>query len=336
MKRLVIALGFITLLSAAPSFASCGSANCPIETQPLNSIGRLSFDLNYQYLDQNTAMIDTHVARVGEVHTHADEIYSRNKITTLGMNWMPRNWMQLGISLPYVERDHFHLASTHDAKLLAPLHNTIPQRWTMSSPGDVLLQGRFRVARSRSGNALWLTAGAELPTGEHHFKNASGLEAEPMLQPGSGSLDAVIGISATGGFTAPGLRRGQMGNSTLVPLFASASFKINGHDGAGYRSGNELQLNAGSAYPLPAGIDLLLQLNGRIRSRDHADPADEDAVEDAEFTGGRQLYVTPGFRYNLPRGAAIYALVQLPVYQKVNGLQLTSDYNLVGGIQLRR
>jgi hypothetical protein len=70
----------------------------------------------------------------------------------------------------------------------------------------------------------------------------------------------------------------------------------------------------------------------RIRGRDEiALEPDEEA-----FTGGSVVYASPGLRLHLPRGgAAVYALVQVPVYQRVNALQLTADANYVAGVQTR-
>lgn len=317
--------------------ASCGSTNCPIETHALNvpSVGSVSFDLSYQYLDQDRPMIDTRLAKTGEVHTHADEIYTKNKVTTFSALWAPRPWLQLGASLPYIERDHFHLASSHHADgRIAAQHNTIPQRWDYAALGDLQLQGRFRMLQRLNGDALWLTSGVELPTGNHHLENAAALEAEPMLQPGSGSTDGTLGLTYLGGILGESGRRGPLGRIALLPYFATASMRVNGRDASGYALGNELQLSAGTAYPLPANFDLLLQLNGRIQQRDRARAAED--LEDAAFTGGKRLYVSPGVRYSLPGGAAAYALVQIPLYQQVNGLQLTTPYNIVAGLQLRR
>jgi len=52
------------------------------------------------------------------------------------------------------------------------------------------------------------------------------------------------------------------------------------------------------------------------------------------FTGGTYAYVSPGLRWSGRRGS-VYALIQLPVYQDVNGLQLTSRRNWVTGVQKR-
>jgi hypothetical protein len=44
--------------------------------------------------------------------------------------------------------------------------------------------------------------------------------------------------------------------------------------------------------------------------------------------------VSPGVRRAFGRGA-VYALVQIPVYQNVNAIQLTSNENLIVGWQTR-
>jgi hypothetical protein len=45
--------------------------------------------------------------------------------------------------------------------------------------------------------------------------------------------------------------------------------------------------------------------------------------------------VSPGLRVLLPHRASAYGYVQLPAYENVNGLQLTSRVNYVIGIQQR-
>jgi hypothetical protein len=54
--------------------------------------------------------------------------------------------------------------------------------------------------------------------------------------------------------------------------------------------------------------------------------------EKAELSGGRALYASPGARVSY-RGAAFYAIAQLPLYQRVNAIQLTSDANYMLGVQ---
>jgi hypothetical protein len=73
----------------------------------------------------------------------------------------------------------------------------------------------------------------------------------------------------------------------------------------------------------------MLQVNSRFRAKDEI----EDEPEEEAFTGGTFVYLSPGVRVRV-RDTSLYALVQLPVYQDVNGLQITSRMNFVGGVQI--
>ena len=58
-------------------------------------------------------------------------------------------------------------------------------------------------------------------------------------------------------------------------------------------------------------------------------------VEERDHTGRTSVYLSPGMRVGLPGGLAAYWVVQVPVYQRVNGIQLASKYNLLEGVQAR-
>ncbi|HEX8153609.1 MAG TPA: hypothetical protein VF698_10805, partial [Thermoanaerobaculia bacterium] len=108
-----------------------------------------------------------------------------------------------------------------------------------------------------------------------------------------------------------------------------------GTGSGGYRAGNELQLSAGTAWPIASHVELLAQANARHRERDHLGGDAHHLAGPDGFTGGTALYASPGLRVSFGR-TAVYALVQLPLYQDVNGLQLTARQNYVAGVQWRR
>ena len=73
----------------------------------------------------------------------------------------------------------------------------------------------------------------------------------------------------------------------------------------------------------------MLQLNYLHRWRDRgsdAEPAN---------SGGDFLYLSPGLSYALTQGLQAYGFAQLPLYQYVNGVQLTADWALVAGVSAR-
>jgi hypothetical protein len=68
-------------------------------------------------------------------------------------------------------------------------------------------------------------------------------------------------------------------------------------------------------------------VNGRLRGKD--DPGQTDALRDN--TGGTWVYGSPGLRVQAGSALAAYAYVQLPVYERVNRIQLAAPYHLIVG-----
>jgi hypothetical protein len=309
--------------------ASCGSSSCPLDTNALNQPlrGQFTLDLSLQYIDQD------HPRGAPIPNEHHTEVSTLNRIATAVVGYAPTNRLQLSAAIPYVSRDHFHLASSHShSGTLAEQHNTIPESWDLRGTGDVVLQARWKALSRKplTHSGLWLIGGVKLPTGSDELHNAAGETAELPVQPGSGTVDGIAGVAYQGGFSARTFASGPLGNFAVVPWFVTATYTFRGGATRGYRLGDELQLNTGGVYPLTRHLDALAQLNARIRDRDRID----DEPEEEQFTGGTFVYASPGLRFSLSR-AAVYALVQLPIYQHVDAVQVTSNANYVIGLQTR-
>ncbi|HSP35716.1 MAG TPA: hypothetical protein VLU46_15495 [Thermoanaerobaculia bacterium] len=322
--RRTSALALLVLLSAAAVRASCGSSSCPLDLNALNApvAGQFGFDLSFQYINQNRPMIGTRGALVGEIPTDHDEVRTTNRIATAALAYAVSRDLQISASVPWISRSHLHIA------------DGVPERFNLNSIGDVVLQSRYRVFANQraTGGGLWAIAGVKLPTGKHDLTNANGATAEVTLQPGSGTTDGIVGLSWQSGTHAASAISGSMGNIAVMPLFATATYQFRTGDVHGYRLGNELQLSTGLGYPLTRNVTGLLQVNGRVRAKDRIVSGGFDP--DTLFTGGTYVYASPGVRVDT-HGVGVYALVQLPLYQKVNELQLTSRANLVAGVQHR-
>jgi hypothetical protein len=304
-------IAVIALLLLFPIFAgaSCGSASCPLDLNALNrpQTGGFTLDLSFQYIDQDRLRGHSDI-----VPDHT-EMRTINRAAALTLSYAPAEWLQLSVSAPYIARSHEHL------------HGDELERWQLDGAGDVLLLARGRVTPH-----VWLTGGVKLPTGADDKRNADGERAEVTIQPGTGSTDLIAGAAYEGGTTRQTHVQGSMGNVALIPYFASITYRRNGRGALDHRVGSEWQLNSGTAYPLSQKVELLLQGNVRRRTRDES----PDDPQDAFFTGGTYAYVSPGLRYSAGRGA-LYALMQVPLYQHVNGIQLTAKRNWIGGVQWR-
>lgn len=299
----------VLLLFRISAFASCGSASCPLDLNTLNQprVGRFALDLSFQYIDQDRLRGHSDI-----VPDHA-ELRTINRSAALLLVYAPAEWLQLSVSTPYIARTHEHL------------HGEELEHWQLDGIGDLLLQARGRVTQH-----VWLIGGVKLPTGADDKTNGEGERAEVPLQPGSGSTDVIVGASFESGIARETHVQGSMGNTALIPYFASVTYRRNGRGALDHRVGSEWQLNGGTAYPLTPRLETLLQANVRRRSRD----ASPDDPQDAFFTGGTYAFLSPGLRFSSGRNA-LYALVQLPVYQHVNGIQLTARRNWIGGVQIR-
>ncbi|HET7436633.1 MAG TPA: hypothetical protein VFN10_18130 [Thermoanaerobaculia bacterium] len=322
MQRIFLSV-VVSLLLAAPVGASCGSSSCPLDTHALNQPerGHFTFDFSFQYIDQNQPRIGTRSAQIGELHADHDEVRTLNRIATGTLTYAATDRLQFGLAVPFVSRMHEHLASNHAHGFTpAAEHNVVPESWDIQGVGDVTLHARYALTPT-----VWALGGVKLPTGNDERANDDGEIGELPIQAGSGTTDGLIGLA----YQSHAIRSTRAGYS-LAPYFASASYTFRTGDARGYRMGNELQLNAGGAYPLGRTFDLLVQLNARSRTKDRI----ADEPEEAEFTGGKALYITPGIRVSAGT-AGVYALVQLPLYQDVNALQLTARRNWIIGVQTR-
>jgi hypothetical protein len=329
MRRTLLTLAVtlsILLASWRPAVASCGSSSCPLDLHALAGAdnSRFVLDLSFQYIHQNMLQHGTARGTVGEIATKHDEISTTNRLTTLQASYRVSPRLQLSALLPFVSRSHEHIARD----------NGQLEQWNFGAPGDAAVQARYRLFQSERSthDSLWITGGVKFPTGARHERSGnSGEEAEVTLQPGSGSTDVSVGAAYQGAVLRNTTVGGPMGNVTAIPYFASVTYRRNGAGTYGYRRGDELLASIGSEYPLSSKLNALGQVNVRRSSRDGVGSTEENPA----LTGGTYVYVSPGIRLLLRRGVSGYAYVQLPVYQNVNGLQLTARANYLAGIQQR-
>jgi hypothetical protein len=325
MRHFVAAGALLLLISfTSPNVsASCGSSSCPIDLHALQfgDAGKFSLDLSFQYIDQDQPRIGSRRARVGEIASDHDEIRTINRLAALQLNYSLNERFQMGVTLPYVSRSHEHF----------DVENARIERWNFADIGDAAVQARVRVfsLTDLAHSSVWLTGGVKLPIGSRREIGSSGEDAEVTIAPGTGSTDALLGVTYQSGVLRNTALQGELGHTTLIPFFIALNGRINGRGTHDYRRGHEVQLNAGTEYPLTATLHLLGQINGRMTGKDAVGQTNENR----DLTGGRYLYLSPGLRVILRGKTSIYGFVQLPVYQHVNGIQLTSKANYLAGIR---
>lgn len=311
--RRIILLTVVSACGLAGLQASCGSSSCPIETLSLESRNKGWFRVGYEfeYIDQDQLMEGTKKAHAHGGHSHHDEVYTVNRIHRLTGSYGFTDRLSADVTLPFVSRSHQHVHHHHG--------QDITDTWSFDGLGDLGVTGRYTLLKPMSWPELSLIAGVEFPTGKDEVANDGGAHAEPGITPGSKSYDVSSGLGLHKSFQAKTLS----GQTATLPVFLVSTYRWNGKGEEDYRIGDVWTTNLGMNYPLASRLALLTQLNVLIKAHD----GEGKTSEEVEKTGGEFVYVSPGLQYRIAGGLYASALVQIPVHQRVNETQLTSDYN---------
>ena len=305
-------------LSFAPSaHASCGSAFCAVNGDWASDALGLQegsvFDIRYEYIPQDQPRAGSRRVGVGEIPHHHDEVETINRNLLLSYSRNFEHGWGFSVALPLVDRHHVHVHNHHGAK--------IPEQWDFREPGDMRVTGRYQMPwfdQSAGPANAGLIFGLKLPTGRTNIANGDGDVAERSLQPGTGTTDAILGAFFH-----------QQLTSQPASWFAQVQLQapFNSHDE--FKPGAQFLADVGYAHHFTDKFTGLLQLNAVFKARDkgaNAEPND---------SGGNFLFLSPGFSYDLGERWRLYGFVQLPLYQYVNGVQLTADKALMIGVATR-
>ena len=294
--------------------ASCGSTFCTVNTNWTTESAMVeagsSFDLRYEYIKQNQPRSGSKKIAIGQISHHHDEVetVNRNLVATFSRSF-ESGW-GVSVTAPLPDRDHTHIHNHRGAKL--------PEEWSYTELGDVRVIGRYELpfyGQPEKPGKTGLSFGLKLPTGKTSVRNAEGSVAERSLQPGSGTTDLVLG--AYHHETLP-----SVDSSWFTQVQYQRPLNTHGQ----YKPGSQFGADLGYRYGVSDNLGALIQLNTLFKGRDRgseAEPAD---------SGGRFAFISPGLSYAISQSMQVYAFYQLPIYQHVNGVQLTSSRGLLAGL----
>ncbi len=182
---------------------------------------------------------------------------------------------------------------------------------SITNLGDTLISVQYSPFISLNRRKIKTSTGfgIKLPTGKSNAV-LTGIAAEDM-QPGTGSVDFVIRqyISIPLFF------------NPYIEIFAGNLFRFNGTNGRSYKFGGEYNFQSGFSTLLGDKLNLLLY--GRFRSA----AADRRFGGTIPNTGGKWIYLASGFTFRLNQGPGVRAIIEIPVYRKLNGAeQFTSKF----------
>ena len=303
MTRKYVAIGctLIGLFNFTAAQAGCGSTVCSINTNwDEHGLSRpgWNMDLLYSYSRADTL-------RSGSNKIAGDHEVENKMVAAILDYTRDENWGVM-LHLPFITRSHEHNDS-HD-------HNLGPHL------GDAKVIGRYRWSLAEANHAgMGVKFGLKLNTGKKD--SISTQTATP--QPGNGSTDLIMGVFWHQ--STPGSDWSWFAQGTLQDSIKS---------GATFTPGNQINLDGGTRYALNSKLSGLLQLNAQWNDTDSGSSAALTPAGTAS-SGGKSLAIAPGLSYAITPSTRLYGLLQLPLYQYVNGEQLTASSSFSLGLSHR-
>ena len=300
------------LLLAGPVARACGACGCTLHSdwaaQGYSSRPGFQLDLRYDYFNQDELRMGTRAVPRSAFPLPADqEVQEKtlNRNLTFSLDYAPSADWGVTLVLPTYHRYHATIAEG-DAEPSFSLGRGL---------GDARVLGRYQgFSEDRSYGVQF---GLKLPTGAFHQTFNAGAQAgealDRGLQLGSGTTDLLLGAYAFGSLTP------------TWGCFAQVLLQKPLAEKEGFRPGDGLNANAGVRYTGLAGFTPQLQVNVRAEQREAG------AQADTANSGATLVYLSPGGTFELTSAAQVYVFAQVPVHQRVNGLQIEPRWSLSVG-----
>lgn len=302
---LPITLAFAAVCATPTAMASCGSAFCTLMTDRYaQGTGDVhlgwSADVRLEAVTQKKLRSGTTTLDASQVTgEEAIEQHTKNLNLLTSLSYgLDADW-SFTVRLPLVKRDHQHVLIDDTTGLPGAT-----EQWQFTKLGDVQALARRQFASANGAAAYAVFGGLKLPTGSIKVTNSDGSRAERALQPGTGTTDLVFGVAG---------RRAFGMNNALIGQ-ASISQALNSKED--FKPGQRIELSVGWSHAYSHSLGTVLQLNAHHRGRDSGLQAEPDN------SGSTTVDLSPGVTLAVGPASTLYAYVQVPVYQKVNGIQL--------------
>ena len=315
-SRAFVQLLVIALAGTAGAITGfgCSVCGCSLSSdwaaQGYSMMPGLQADVRYEYFKQSDLRSGTQGAdRPAFPFPNDQEIQqvTLNRNAWLDLDYVGSPAWGVTIQLPWHDRFHSTVAAGDVAVSTSQAGGL----------GDVRLLGRYQ--RFGVQDSYGLQLGLKLPTGRFDQDFATGPQAgAPLdrgLQLGTGTTDVLAGASY---FTRPLDALCCFSQVMLDQPLASKN---------GFRPAASLALNGGVRFLNTGWLTPQVQLNVRWDGRESG------ANSDRANSGGTMIYVSPGMTADVGRRLHAFTFVQLPLYQRVNGLQLEPRWLLSLGFR---
>jgi hypothetical protein len=306
----VVGLAAAALPTLAGACSSCGcTLNSDWASQGFKSGAGLSVDLRHDYFNQNDLRTGTGRVDRGAITFPAEQEIQQttvNRNTTLAVDYGIGTDWGASLQLPYLNRYHTTIVDG----------DTGISESRSTSFGDLRVLGRYQGFSSEHD---WgVVFGLKLATGSTGVNFRAGPQAgqalDRGLQPGTGSTDLLLGVYRFGPI------------SQSLDFFAQALLQLPLTSKDEFKPGAGANLTAGVRYVTGGSVVPHLQINVRTERRESG------ANADIPNSGATLAYLSPGATVTLTDRLKAYGFVQVPIYQRVNGLQLEPKVSISAGL----
>ncbi len=310
------------LIASTATYASCGSVSCSLNNtwDELNTSQHgWGIDMRYSYTKADTLRAGSKRIEADPTNDEVENLHTTNEILAATIDYATDEQWGISMYLPYVKRNHRHSLGG-----VGGLTGEV-EEFKASALGDIKVIGRYRRAlHEESNSSLGVKFGLKLNTGSRNVQFiGGGVPDEIRLQLGNGSTDLILGVFWQ--HPTPG---------TSWSHFAQASLQKSINALPNFKPGNQINLDVGSRYLINKKFSGIFQASAQQNSADTGLSA-MVLPGGAASSGGRIFSVTTGLSYAITHETQLYGLAQIPVYQSVNGEQLTSNSVFHTGLSRR-
>jgi hypothetical protein len=227
------------------------------------------------------------------------------------------------ISLPYVRNT---MDMTSDGGMMGWMDMTMKPVSGLGDASAMVLYRLYANGEIKPTDAFTLGCGVKAPTGSFTETKSSGKLIHAHMQPGTGSWDPLLSLVYT-----------KMIEQFL--LQSDVTYQYTTRNRQGYEFGDSTSVNLSAKYAvvrelnIGAGLTYLHIGKASDKNGNYYDPATNSSLmDDPANTGGRSIWLSPEIQAFPFKNGMVYAKYQVPVWEKVNGIQLVTDYRLLLGV----
>jgi len=308
MRGSALFLFTILFISGKVNSQTCCSGGVPLSNNiglPILEKGIMQVGISYDYNNLNT------------LNEGSKELDDRNRLrithaVLVNLGYSITNNLSIEVLFPWVNQRR---------KILT--NNALSQS---SGIGDAILLTRYKLLDKKDWS-FSVGGGLKFTTGATDKKNNLGIVLNADLQPGSNALDAIFLTSVSKQFD---FRKSLTFSSRLTYRKTGVNYeyqKVNK-----YKFGDETQFFVSAA-------DQFLVFNQMVNSsltlKYRHVLKDEINSQEISNTGGQWVFFSPSLSLSIIENVNFSTSLELPIYSKVEGIQLTPTYRFNVGISIQ-